>query len=146
MTSAHYQLQLGSEPPNRSLTNVCRRLYHETALLQIRYIDIQCVEIWVRAILLLRFTKAQRAALENLTIEVVLGKRYPIQDFLEYAEGGGILLARPYSNLRRVNVINRLTKVSLLRDASRDKKKRLENWLRRGSKEDMEVVFGLYVY
>jgi hypothetical protein len=146
LTSAHYQLQLESETPNLSLTYVCRRLYHETALLQFRYIDFHCVDIWVCAILLLRFTNAQRAALENLTIEVVLGKRYPIQEFLEYADGKGILLSRLYPNLRRVNVVNRLTKVSLLRDATRDNRERLEKWLRRGSNEDLKVVFSLHVY
>jgi hypothetical protein len=107
LTSAHYQLQLRSDPPNLSLTYVSCRLYYETALLQFMFIDFQCVNIWVCAILLLRFTETQWAALKNLTIEVILGTRYPVQYFLEYPESEGLVFSQLYSSLRRVNIANR---------------------------------------
>jgi hypothetical protein len=126
------------------LSRVCRRLYHETAMLPFSLNEFCCANFYVCEVLHKLFTTTQRAAMRKLIVKVAGDKFWPTRMYLHTVIQSGFALSQHYPNLDRVVVRSYYTVDNpggRVRGIIEGKRTLLTEWFTKGEKEGFEVEF-----
>lgn len=127
-----------------ALAQVCRKLYHETAMLPFILNSFFCANWYVCEVLHKLLTPSQRAEVRELGVKVAGDRFWATRPYLYVVRDEGFRLSRHFPNLERVVVKSYYTVENTgarVRGIIEGKYGLLKKWFMKGEREGFEVKF-----